>query len=576
MKTKGTGLNSIPIRFGLMSAITGGIAIGSLLYANDALEFSFLSCLMIFAAIAVPALITVMAARMLRGQIEALRASTEAIVAGDFDTPVDVDCACEVGGLADSFAKMVDRLNSNILRMNVLAYTDSITKLPNRSVVFHLLEKITQNEDEKNAAVLFIDLDGFKRINDQLGHEAGDQVLREASRRIAAGFGRQIEDLETCTTPLGELCDAVPEDIVLARAAGDEFVAIIPDFPDIAAVDPICRRILDELSKPLPIADANLKISASIGVANYPTDAKTPEALLNFADLAMYEAKRSGRNKTVLTSPALHKAWEERRKVESELTQSLENGQISLHFQPRCDATSLEMLSAEGLARWQHPKLGNISPATFVPIAEQAGLVPLLGARMFECAARSMGHWRGQGFDLDVSVNVSPAEFGDAGLANRMLTVLARHRISPDRIELEITESMAMSQFEATHDQMLRLCEAGFRVAIDDFGTGYSNFSQLARLPFSAVKLDQSLIENVERDNRSMTIVRGMIAMAKDLGLSTVAEGIERPGQIDVLRELGCDELQGFALAKPMNREELLNFVGRPMHHSKLFGLLAD
>lgn len=565
MADKGTGLNSIPIRFGLMSAVTGCLAIGTLFSLRDTLGFNAMSAVVMAAAIALPVLITVMAARMLRGQIEALRVSTEAIVAGDFDAPVEVDCACEVGGLADSFSKMVSRLNSNILRMNVLAYNDGVTKLPNRAVLFHLLNQITNSNEIDNVAVLFIDLDGFKRINDQLGHEIGDQVLREASSRIALGLGRQIEDLATCTSPLGELCEEVPDDIVVARVAGDEFVAIIPQLSDCQSAEPLSRRILQELSKPMTIAESELRISASIGIASFPEDGETPEELLKVADLAMFEAKRSGRNRTVVTTPALRQSWRERREVESELHAALEANELDLHFQPRCDANSLDMVNAEGLARWQHHRLGNVSPALFVPVAEQAGLVPFLGARMFERAARSMNQWHSQGLDLNVSVNVSPAEFGSSGLTNRLLATLDRYTISPERVELEITESMAMSEFEATHDQMLMLCEAGFRVAIDDFGTGYSNFSQLARLPFSAVKLDQSLIAELDRNSRAQSIVGGMISMANDLGLITVGEGVERQEQLDVLRDLGCDEVQGFLIAKPMCADDLVNFVEQPV-----------
>jgi two-component system CheB/CheR fusion protein len=455
---------------------------------------------------------------------------------------------------------MVDRLNSNILRMNVLAYTDAVTKLPNRSVVFHLLEKLSQQDQDKSAAILFIDLDGFKRISDQLGHEVGDTVLREASHRIASGLGRELDELETCTTPLGELCDTVPNDIVLARVAGDEFVAIVPDLADAASIEALCRDILKKLARALPIADANLRISASIGVASFPEDGNTPEALLNVADLAMYEAKRSGRSKAILASPSLRAEWQQRRDVESDMPSALQNGDIKLHYQPRCDARTMALVSAEGLARWHHDTLGDISPAVFVPLAEHAGLVPLLGAKMFEYAAQSLGDWKTHGFDLDISVNVSAAEFNDANLADRMLRVLAQHGVSPQRVELEITESMAMSDFEETHDQMLRLCEAGFRIAVDDFGTGYSNFSQLARLPFSSIKLDQSLVAPVATDERARSVVCGIMKMANDLGLKTVAEGVESPAQIDVMRELGCDELQGFGIARPMQRDELLGF----------------
>lgn len=563
MFKKGQGLNSIPIRFALMSAVTGGLAVFSLLSAVRPLPSGATFALITVLAILLPALITFVAARVLRRQIEALKVSTEAIANGDTNTPVDVTCACEVGGLADSFRKMVDRLNSNILRMNVLAYTDAITDLPNRTVIYHLLERMTAKENSTPAAILFVDLDGFKRINDRFGHETGDEVLAAASARIASALGRQMDELYRCTSSLGELCDMPPDDIVLGRVGGDEFVAILPEPESRQAVEALCDAILNDLSKPFSLTDADVTIGASIGIAWCPDDAQTADGLLNIADLAMYEAKNNGRNCFVATTPALHAIWSERREVEADLRSALDIGDIHLVYQPRLAADDFSCVGVEGLARWNHPTRGPIPPATFIPIAEQSGLIPLLGARMFEVAAKQASVWQNTGLELCTSVNISPAEFADPKLVERLVNVTKTNRINPRMIELEITESVAMSDFESTQDQMMALCEAGFRIAIDDFGTGFSNLSQLARLPFTSVKIDRSLISTISSDTRTQSIVRSVIGMAQTLGLTSVAEGVETQAQMTLLRAMRCDEVQGFLFSRPIDASALETFASQ-------------
>ncbi|MEQ8655904.1 MAG: EAL domain-containing protein [Hyphomicrobiales bacterium] len=561
MSKKGEGLNSIPIRFALMSAVTGGLAVFGLLSAVDMRPSGAAFAVMAVLAIVLPAFITFVAAKMLRRQIEALRRSTEAIANGDTNAPVDVTCACEVGGLADSFRKMVDRLNGNILRMNVLAYTDAITGLPNRTVIYHLLERMTAKENPTSGAILFVDLDGFKRINDRFGHEAGDEVLAAASGRIASALGRQPDELYRCTSSLGELCDMPPDDIVLGRVGGDEFVAILPKPESKQAVEALCHAIIDTLSKPFSLADADVTIGASIGIAWCPEDARSADGLLNIADLAMYEAKNNGRNCFVATTPALHAIWSERREVEADLRSALDVGDIHLVYQPRLAADDLSCVGVEGLARWNHPTRGPIPPDTFIPIAEQSGLIPHLGARMFEAAGEQARRWQDCGLKICTSVNISPAEFADSKLVERLVNVTTTNRIDPMMIELEITESMAMSDFESTQDQMMALCEAGFRIAIDDFGTGYSNLSQLARLPFTSVKIDRSLIRTIGSDTRAQSIVRSVIGMAQTLGLTSVAEGVETQAQMTLLRAMRCDEVQGFLFSRPIEASAVETFA---------------
>lgn len=559
MFAKERGLNSIPVRFGLMAVVMGGLAIAGLLQAVRAELSNGWLGLAIAAAVLLPGLVTVLAARKLTGQILALRRSTEALVSGDFNAAVDVDCACEVGGLADSFRKMVGRLNSNILRMNVLAYADGVTGLPNRAVIFHLLSRLTQAPLVDASTVLFIDLDGFKRVNDLHGHEAGDDLLRGVSQRIATALGRSLEDLETCMSPTGELCDEVPNDIVLARVSGDEFVVLLP--PETGDPEALASNILEGLAEPFQISGATVHIGASIGLANYPEDAVTPEELLNLADLAMYEAKRNGRNRLVATSPVLRAKWQDRRDVERDLRRALENDEIVLAYQPRFATTDMHCVAVEALARWSHLERGDISPAVFVPIAEQAGMIPILGAVVFEKAVQQCRRWQDQGLELSVSVNVSPAEFAAPDLVSRLTSVLKRHGVDASLVEIEITETMAMDDFETTQEQMISLRSAGFRIAIDDFGTGYSNLSQLSRLPYTSMKLDRSLILDSSEGDIGLKILRAVTNMAKALGQATIAEGVETQAQYEVVKALGCDEVQGFYLARPMTPHEVHDFV---------------
>ncbi len=561
MGRKGEGLNSIPIRFGLMGAVIGGFAaVGQLWVAGGEVDVWQIA-LSMGLSIALPALILFVAARSLSSQIGALRRSTEALVAGDFNTPVDVDCACEVGGLADSFRKMVDRLNSNVVRMNVLAYADGVTGLPNRAVVFRLLGRLTDGQGDKRASVLFIDLDGFKRINDVHGHEAGDELLRLVSGRIAGALGRSLDKLETCMTPMGDLCDAPFRDAVIARVSGDEFVVILPD--PLGDPEEASAKILDSLALPFEIDNAKVHVGASIGISRFPEDADTPEDLLNMADLAMYEAKRAGRGRVVTVCPTLRKQWQDRRDVEGDLRRAIETGEIALAYQPRFSVVDLSCVAVEALARWNHPQRGPISPSIFVPIAEQAGLMPMLGAAVFEKAIRQCRLWQDKGLSLLVSVNVSPAEFEDANLVPRLLSVLEENRVDPDLIEIEITETMAMGDFEATQEQMMALRSVGLKIAIDDFGTGYSNLSQLTRLPYTSMKLDRSLILDLTRRESAMDIFRAFFGMAKALGHRTIAEGIETPAQYDALVAVGCDEVQGFLFAKPVDPDEIPALVAR-------------
>ena len=552
---KGTGINSIPVRFGLMTAVfaTLGVAAWRVMGAlapDQVLDWR--GDLLAAISIAGPAGLTYWAATQLTGQIGALRRSADAVVAGDFDQPVEVDCACEVGGLADSFRKMVGRLNANIVRMNVLAYVDPVTGLPNRAVVEHMLKRMV-GPDEAGGAVLFIDLDGFKRVNDTHGHAAGDELLRQASlRAIREGLGREPEELDACSNPFGELCDRAPQDIVFARFAGDEFVALAPGVDDEAMLVAQAEAILAALRRPFDIGGQEVKIGASIGIACAPRDSTDAQEILTFADMAMYAAKEAGRGRVSVFDPTVRGMAMERAALESDLRDALEADALELAFQPKIDVRTMRCAGVEALARWTHPTRGVVPPGVFVPIAEQCGLMQALGAQVIRKAARQARLWLDAGRPVDIAVNVSPAQFEAPDFAPSVLAACAEQGVDPAIIEIEITESMAMADIASTTRRVETLREAGIRISIDDFGIGYSNLSHLSRLPIDDIKIDRSLVVGIGVCARTESILKALIEMAHALGDRVIAEGVETQAQFDFLKANGCDCAQGYLFARPM------------------------
>ena len=553
---KGVGLNSIPVRFALMSAVFTAISVAAVQHMIRGTATLGLTAVLALALIvATPALITYLAARKLAGNIHALRRSTEALVAGDFDAPVRVDCNCEVGGLADTFRAMVDRLNNNIVRMNRLAYTDAVTGLPNRSVIQHVLGLATAQRHTPGCrgALLFIDLDDFKRINDTLGHAAGDELLRQVSRRIAErGLGVAPGALETCRNAFGELCQTCPTSPVLSRFAGDEFVLMLPGEIETDLLRQRAERILAAIAEPFLLSGVEARIGASVGVARMPEDTDDPAQLLGFADLAMYAAKQRGKNGYVFFDAALKALAFERNELEGALRRAIEADELELHFQPKVDAESLEVMGYEALARWRRPNGSVVPPSVFVAIAERSGLMRALGGCIFRLAATRCRQWMQEGRPRRIAVNVSPAQFEDPEIVAEVAALIADYRLDPALLELEITESLLMTDPGAMMSRVESLRALGVQISLDDFGAGYSNLSQLARLPAAVLKVDRSLVENLETSGRSRTILTATVKMAQALGHRIVAEGVETPRQLDFLRDIGCDEIQGYLIGKPM------------------------
>jgi len=567
-KIKGKGLNSITIRFTLMVLVFTTLCIFLQYYYVFPLMESGASGVwvmgIVILSILLPAAITYFAANKLTGTIRELNKSTDAIAAGDFDRPVDVDCACEVGSLADSFRAMVDRLNSNIVRINTLAYTDAVTGLPNRAVVSHVLELAARMRGSADCkgALMFIDLDGFKRINDTLGHDGGDELLRQVSQRIIEdSFNLTRDQIENCTTVFGELRQTCPEKLVFARFAGDEFVAIMPGESRQDVLEKYAADILRAVNRPFLISDNELRIGASIGIAQVTTSSDDPRQLLINADIAMYSAKESGKNQYRFFDESLKNIAIERSQIEVDLRKAIEQDMLSMHYQPKLNTQTLQITGVEALVRWEHPQKGTIPPSRFVEIAEQCGLMPALGASILRMVARQAHAWREAGMPIPIAVNVSPVQFERSGIANEILTILEQHTVDPLLVEIELTESMIMSDFAAAKSRLEQLREAGAQTSIDDFGTGYSNLYQLSHLPFNVLKIDKSLIDDIGKNSKSEAIVTAIVQMAHSLGHRVVAEGVETHEQFTFLRKARCDQVQGYLFGRPMPAHALVEWV---------------
>lgn len=419
-------------------------------------------------------------------------------------------------------------------RIDFLAHHDSLTELPNRTLLNDRLEMAinTARRGKDKVGVLFIDLDRFKNINDSLGHAAGDQILRETALR---------------------LCAAVRTDDTVARLGGDEFVVLLPRVRDERNLVEVAMKLRDEVLVPYILEDMPLHLSPSIGIAVYPDDGDNPSTLIKNADAAMYLAKEKGRNNYQFYTPLLNARTLDRLKLESDLRVALEQGQFELHYQPQIVAGSKMLYGAEALVRWRHPERGLVPPNHFIPLAEETGLIIPLGAWVIAEAARQVNAWHEAGIaDLVVSVNISALQFHQAGFLVDVQGLLARAGTKPSSLELELTESMLMGDMEVSIQVLQAFRDLGYRIAIDDFGTGFSCLNYLRRLPVNILKIDQSFVRDMESDSASLAIVTSIIRLAESLGMKTIAEGVETAEEAALLVSQGCHLMQGYYFSRPL------------------------
>ena len=443
-------------------------------------------------------------------------------------------------------------------RIRRLAYYDNITGLANRTLLKdHIRFSLSRAERHTRIlALLFLDLDHFKRVNDTFGHNMGDDLLRQVADRLASCI-RECDYLARRDgSPNGE---SLPiRDHTVARLGGDEFVILLPEIkaPEDAAL--VARRINAAFALPFILHDKEIYLTASIGISSYPMDGRDADSLLKHADAAMYHAKAQGRNRYQFYTTSINARALERLSLETSLRKALERDEFVLHYQPRLDIRSGRVISVEALVRWMNPELGLVPPGQFIPVAEETGLIVPLGEWVLREACRQAGRWKRTGTGpCCVSVNVSAAQLKQRDFKESIAAAIERGGIGPYELELELTESMLMDDVSASATLLKELKEIGVHVSIDDFGTGYSSLSYLKKLPIESLKIDQSFIRDITVDADDATIVTATIGLGQSLRLRVVAEGVEYEEQLEFLRTHGCDEAQGYLFGRPQAAAEL-------------------
>ena len=420
-----------------------------------------------------------------------------------------------------------------------LALHDMLTGLPNRTLLAERMRLAISNSNisGKGAALLLLDLDRFKVINDTRGHQTGDMLLRQVAERISNGIGG---------------------DGFAARIGGDEFAIILENIEEDADVSTNCSKLLAQIGEPYSIGGVEQLIGASIGVALIPDDGNSADELLRLADLAMYEAKAAGRNRFCFFSPRMNQVAQLNAGVESDLREALNKNQFFLEYQPIVDIVNGEYVGLEALVRWNHPVRGRLVPADFIRVANDSGLIGRIGHWVVEAACQQIANFAERGITLPhVAVNVSPKQFQYSGMCEQILATVKKYGIEPGQLAIEITEELLIDHSQSVYEQLATLRAVGIGISIDDFGTGYSSLQYLRDLPATRLKIDQTFISRIEQSSADRAIISTIAHLAHALNMRVVAEGVETEAQLSLLKASGCDEVQGFLLGRPLSVEQL-------------------
>ena len=479
-------------------------------------------------------------ARDISSPIARLDAAARALEEGS-RTELDIVGEDEIGRLAHSFNRMSAGIIERENRISHLAFHDSLTGLPNRTYFRQALDQAIARAPRagEKVAVLCLDLDGFKGVNDTLGHPVGDALLRD----------------------LGDILTELVTDGLVSRLGGDEYAIILQGRFDPDRPRTLAQAILDRVAKPMQTDGHQIATGFSIGIAIGPDDGDNPDQLLKNADLALYRAKRDGRGVFRFFEASLDAAARKRRQLELDLREAIQTGQFRLNFQPVIDLKANRIGGFEALLRWNHPTRGEVGPTEFIPVAEDTGMIVAIGDWVMQEACRQAVSWPDH---IRVAVNVSPLQFRNSGFQAVILQALARSGLAAERLEIEITESVFLDGEEHVLALLHRLREMGVRVALDDFGTGYSSLSYLRSFPFDKIKIDKSFINSVAQDTSAAAIVRAIVDLAGALNMETTAEGVEDAEQLDRLRGQGCGNIQGYFFSRPVEGaaiEQLLRTV---------------
>lgn len=445
-------------------------------------------------------------------------------------------------------------------RIRYLAFFDGLTGLPNRAFMRELIDHALVNARryKRLGAVLFIDIDHFKRINDTLGHDAGDALLREVAGRLQSC----VRAADWVSRPADKLAAPMPRGQTVSRLGGDEFVVVLSELTHPSAAARVAARIAKSLLVPVRLVHDDVLVSASIGISVFPDDGEDADTILKNADTAMYHAKKQGRNRYAFFTRDLNERAARRFCLETRLRKALERNEFLLHYQPKIALDGNRVVGLEALLRWQQPEAGLIAPNEFVPIAEELGLIVPIGEWVLDEASRQTAAWRAAGLPpLPVSVNLSAVQFKQRRLAQTIRRILESHHLDPAFLEIELTESMLIEDTAASAAMLMRLKDLGCALSIDDFGTGYSSLSYLKRFPLDALKIDRSFVRDITSDKNDAAIVSATIALAHNLNLRVVAEGVEQQVQVEILHGHGCDEAQGYWFSRPLPAEAFAAFV---------------
>lgn len=442
------------------------------------------------------------------------------------------------GAATTHFVSVINDVSERVNYQKELEYQathDSLTGLANRNL---LNDRITQaiawaKRQDLSVGLMLLDLDHFKLINDASGHGAGDEMLKQVANRLS---------------------HCVRETDTVARLGGDEFVIILTDLPETGDVDIVAEKILAALARPFEINDHDVFVTASIGISLYPRDGDHGEILLRYADIAMYRVKEHGRNSVRQFIPEMGVTAISRLNMEGALRRALERHELTLHYQPKIELATGHIVGAEALVRWHHPQIGLIHPIEFIPLAEETGLILPLGEWVLAEACRQQVSWKKSGMgDLKIAVNMSPRQFRQEDLSERVAAIFTETGANPSNVTLELTESMVMQDVNSTLVALRALKNLGLSISLDDFGTGYSSLSYLRRFPIDELKIDKSFINDIHENPDDAAIASAIIAMALSLSLSVVAEGVEKKEQAELLRKMGCSQVQGYYFGRPMD-----------------------
>jgi diguanylate cyclase (GGDEF)-like protein len=443
---------------------------------------------------------------------------------------------------------------SNEQGLITLAQYDNLTGLANRVLFRERLNRamIRASRQESLVALMFIDLDRFKNINDTLGHDAGDNLLKIVANRLSVCMRK------------GD---------TVARLGGDEFTVILEDINNVDDVATIAKKLMQSMQMPLELDGHEVFITPSMGITLYPLDDISENNMLKNADTAMYQAKERGRNCFQFYTSGMNHRTIERLQLESKLRGALENDEFVLYYQPKMDFRTQKVIGAEALIRWQHPELGMVPPADFIPLAEETGLIVPMGEWVLDEACRQVAIWREMGIDsLRMAVNISARQFRETNIVQMILSTIKRANILASNMEIEITESLLMEDTEANNAILRELKSHGLHISMDDFGTGYSSLSYLRRLNVDTLKIDRSFVRDILTNHDDAVIAEAIIALGHGLRLNIVAEGVETEAQFKFLSLLHCDEAQGFYFSKPLPKDEFTAFV---MQHNKSSDVVA-